>query len=93
MERIFLRNRQKDDLQKSREQYRIGVTGLGQGVGTTFVATALAFYFRDQKREVSYTECLNPAVCGSLVFDQTAMDRRFSHRQFYDIYQLLTEYY
>ncbi len=91
MERIFFRERQERSQHPTTEQYRIGVTGLGQGVGTTFVATALAFYFRDQGRQVSYTECLNPAACNSLYYNQVAMDKRFGHRHFDDTYQHLTE--
>lgn len=91
MERIFFRDRQEKMLQERAEQHRIGVTGLGQGAGATFVATALAFYFRDQGRQVSYTECLNPAACTGLLYDQIAMDKRFAHRDFEDIYRHLTE--
>ncbi len=91
MERIFFRNRQEKTLPDQAEQYRIGVTGLGQGVGATFVATALAFYFRDQGRQVSYTECVNPASCMTLLYDQVAMDKRFAHRGFEDIYRHLAD--
>lgn len=91
MERIFFRERQNQSQPVAAEQYRIGVTGLGQSTGTTFVATALAFYFRDQGRQVSFTECLNPAARGTLFFDQVAMDKRFSHRAFDDIYGRLAE--
>ena len=91
MERIFLREKQIQTLAERPKQYRIGVTGLGQSVGTTFVASALAFYFRDQGRQVSYAECLNPATCQTLLYDQVAMDKRFAHRTFEDVYQKLTE--
>lgn len=91
MERIFFREKQEKTMPEGAERYRIGVTGLGQGVGTTFVATALAFYFRDQGRQVSYAECLNPAACQSLLYDQVAMDKRFAHRNFEAVYQCLTE--
>ena len=91
MERIFLRRRERERLPETRDRIRIGVTGLGQGVGTTFVAAALAFYFRSREKETSYTECLDPACCSSLLYDKAAMDRRFSHRQFQGVYQLLTE--
>ena len=91
MERIFFREKQEKQLTEGAEQYRIGVTGLGQGTGTTLVATALAFYFRDQGRQVSYTECLDPSRCSSLLYDQVAMDKRFAHRTFDDTYGHLTE--
>ena len=91
MERIFFRSMQDSKAAKTNSSYRIGVTGLGQGVGTTFVATALAFYFRDQGYSVSFTECLQPASCRSLYYDQVAMDKRFAYRRFEDIYQRLQE--
>ena len=91
MERIFLRRRESERPQETGDRIRIGVTGLGQGVGTTFVAAALTFYFRDQEKKTSYTECLDPACCSTLLYDKAAMDRRFSHRQFQEIYQLLAE--
>lgn len=91
MERIFFRDKQEKKMPEGAEQYRIGVTGLGQGVGTTFVATALAFYFREQGRQVSYTECLNPATASTLLYDQVAMEKRFAHRHFDDTYGHLTE--
>ena len=91
MERIFFREREDEKQVKSKDSYRIGVTGLGQGVGTTFVATALAFYFRDQGYSVSFTECLQPKDCSSLYYDQVAMDKRFAHRTFQDIYQKIQE--
>lgn len=91
MERIFFREKEEKTLPEGAERYLIGVTGLGQGVGTTFVATALAFYFRDQGRKVSFTECLDPASCNTLLYDQVAMDKRFSHRNFDDTYRHLME--
>ena len=91
LDRIFFRERQEKTWAEAAETYRIGVTGLSQGAGTTFVAAALAFYFRDLGRQVSFTECLNPAACRSLLYDQVAMDKRFGHRHFESIYQKLTE--
>jgi len=91
LERIFFRERQEKTWDRAAERYRIGVTGLSQGVGTTFVATALAFYFRDQGRQVSYAECLNPASCRALLYDQVAMDKRFGPRPFERIYQKITD--
>ncbi|MBR3786540.1 MAG: hypothetical protein IKJ77_09055 [Firmicutes bacterium] len=91
MERIFFREKQERPQPEGAERYRIGVTGLGRGVGTTFVAAALAFYFRDQGRQVSFNQCLDPASCSGLLYDQVAMDKRFAHRQFEPVYQKLAE--
>ena len=89
MERIFFRTKEERTQENTRAGYRIGVTGLGRGVGTTFVATALAFYFRDQGWQVSFAECLNPAACNTLLYDQVAMDKRFANRHFDDVYDHL----
>lgn len=91
MERVFFRERQEPKEENEKRYFRIGVTGLGQGVGTTFVATALAFYFRNQGRGVSFTECLQPENCNTLFFDQVAMDKRFRHRKFHNLYQKLAD--
>ncbi len=91
MERYFFRSRSDAAKKIDKEQIRIGVTGIGQGVGTTFVASALAFYFRDQGKSVSFTQCLDPKKCTGLLYDAVAMDKRFAHRSFYDIYQCITD--
>ncbi len=101
MERIFFRERQmpsSDDPSKSQafssvhqrmssRQLNIAVTGLGRSVGTTFVATALAFYFRDKGKTVSFCQCLTPSKAGSLLYDAVAMDQRFARREFCDVYE------
>lgn len=73
------------------EQLNIGVTGLGQCVGTTFVASSLALYFADKGKSVTFTQCLTPNRCRSLLFDAVAMDQRFANRVFYDIYRYIGE--
>ena len=44
-----------------------------------------------ERRETSYTECLQPGSCDTLYYEEVAMDKRFQHRQFHDVYRILTE--
>lgn len=92
MGRIFARRdesvlKMKDNELKYGTNMKIGIIGLGEGVGTTFVATALAFCIAAEGKGVSYVELGNPATRKSLFFDSVAMDKRFASREFYDFYQ------
>ena len=57
LERTFIRmqDSKENDEWKNPQQLNIGVTGLGQSVGTTFVATSLAFYFVGMGNSVCWT--------------------------------------
>ena len=93
MERLFFRERQQhSDGQRGTskkgpiEQMHIGVTGLGRSVGTTFVATALAFYFREKEKDTAFCQCLTPSKASRLSYDEVAMEQRFGRRAFCDVY-------
>lgn len=73
--------------EKLSDQLNIAVTGLGRSVGTTFVATALAFYYFDMGKSVTFVQCLTPSKAESLFFDAVAMDQRFARRTFHDYYE------
>ncbi|MCI5686943.1 MAG: hypothetical protein MR303_00370 [Emergencia sp.] len=93
LERTFIRmqdDREKSGL-KNPQQLNIGVTGLGQSVGTTFVAASLAFYFAGMGNSVTFTQCLTPDRCNGLLYDSVAMDQRFANRAFHDVYRLILE--
>ena len=87
MERIFFRERKEEPGQRGIQQLNIGVTGLGRGMGTTFVATALAFYFRDQGKQVSFIQCVDMEKTAGLLYDSVAMEQRFARRTFYNYYE------
>lgn len=93
LERTFIRmqNDREKSGPKSPQQINIGVTGLGQGVGTTFVAASLAFYFAGMGNSVTFTQCLTPDRCNGLLYDSVAMDQRFANRTFHDVYRLILE--
>lgn len=92
MGRIFARRDEsvlklRDKESKYGTNLKIGIVGLGEGVGTTFVATALAFCIGAEDKSVSYVELGSPATRQNLFFDSVAMDRRFANREFFDFYQ------
>jgi len=94
MERLFFRQLQTEvsidetnRKQKHRAQLNIGVTGLGRSVGATFVGTALAFFCRDQGKDVSFCQCLTPSKSVRLLYDEASMEQRFLRRNFCDVYE------
>lgn len=94
MERVFIRR--KSELNEERgvkglQQLNIGVTGLGRNVGTTVVASSLAFFFADKGNSVTFLQCLTPSTCDRLFYDAVAMEQRFAGRGFTDVYRLLIE--
>lgn len=91
MERIFFRERKEERELQGAKQLNIGVTGLGRGTGTTFVATALAFYFRDQGESVTFVQCLDVCNGRELLYDSVAMEQRFARRTYLDVYQRIRE--
>lgn len=88
MNRSFIRKRQEIP-QQAAEKINIGVIGMGQSVGTTFVSSTLAFYFAEMGKSVTFTQCADPGKQSSLLYDAAAMDRRFSSREFTDFYKLI----
>ena len=64
------------------DKVNIAVTGLGQNVGTTFVASSLAFYFAEKGNNLTFTQCLTPSRSNGLLYDVVAMDQRFHSLDF-----------
>lgn len=62
---------------------------MGQCVGTTFVASSLAFFFEEKGKSVTFCQCAQPARCRGLFYDTVAMEQRFQHRTFTDFYALI----
>ena len=73
------------------DKVNIAVTGLGQNVGTTFVASSLAFYFAEKGNNLTFTQCLTPSRSNGLLYDAVAMDQRFHSRTFVDFYDLIKD--
>lgn len=98
MERLFFRDRQETNGRKRGEpknppmqQLHIAVTGLGRGVGTTFVANALAFYFCHRGMETAFCQCMTPSKADRFLFDEVSMEQRFTRRNFVDVYERIAE--
>lgn len=90
LERLFIRDRESRPV-KAIDQVNIGVCGLGKNVGTTFIASLLAFYFEIKGKRISFTQVGSPAMCSSLLYEAVAMEQRFYGRDFYDIYREISE--
>jgi len=89
MDRIFFRTGNTGDNRENKGQRNVAVVGLGHGVGTTVVASSLAFYFAEKGNSVTFVQCGRPESCNGLLYDAVAMDRRFSGRVFEDTYGIL----
>lgn len=93
MKRTFFREykglRSPEEDRKPAEQWNIGVTGLGRSVGTTFVASSLAFYLRSKGNCLTFCQCLQPEPGRPLLYDEAAMDQRFANRRFTRFYELI----
>lgn len=94
MNRLFIREDRGESastIGNPIDKLNIAVTGLGQNVGTTFVASSLAFYFAEKGNSLTFTQCLTPSRCNGLLYDAAAMDQRFRNREFVDFYRLIKE--
>ena len=91
MDREIFREAETKKLYNSIEKLKIGVIGIGEGVGTTFVSTSLAFCFAKKGKSVAFAEVGNPRTKLSILYDSVAMDLRFSNREFVDFYNLIME--
>ena len=78
-------------LAETAEQQNIAVTGLGRSVGTTFIATSLAFYISEKGNSLTFVQCAAPGSCSHLLYDSAAMDKRFVNRKFIDVYQRIKD--
>lgn len=85
MDRLFIRGKSVVPLERV-DQRNIAVIGLGNNVGTTFIASLLAFYFAEKGKSVTFTQCGEPGLSGGSIYDAVAMDKRFFGRDFADIY-------
>ena len=75
---------------------KIGVVGTGSGVGTTFVAAAIAFYAsrKQPKHFAAYVQMdggTGKEKRKTNVYDALGMDRRFLGREFTDFFALLEQ--
>ena len=89
MKRVFQREFKEEETEAPRRITRIGVTGLNEGNGATFVATSLACAMAEKKMSVAFAEIREGILTKPLLYDGLAMDRRFRSRTFYDTYRIL----
>lgn len=65
---------------------RIAVTGTGECVGATFVASGLCLFFARKGVNVSYTEVGKPSEMRRLMYDILALDRRLGEENVKSVY-------
>ena len=85
MNRSFIRG-SKNSASQGMDRKLISVIGIGQGVGTTTVATTLAFCFAEKGKRVTFLEGTKGSRADNLLYSQVAMDQRFASRSFTDFY-------
>ncbi len=87
MNRVFLKEIEEKSSYSAIEKNKICILGLGRNVGTTFVATLLAYHYSNQKQSVAYLE-LESSYCEKpLLFDSVDMQQRFSKKTFYSFHE------
>lgn len=85
MMQSFFRN--KTEFKKMEKDITITVIGIGRGVGTTTVASTLAYCFAEVGERVNFLEASDPQSVNTLLYWQVAMDQRFFTRNFVDFYK------
>lgn len=87
LERILSREAEEREHYAAMDKLKIGIVGISNGVGTSFLTGCLAKYLANTGKHL-------PAVVelgqGTL-FDTYGMDRRFAGRSYYFFYKALTE--
>ena len=88
MNRLFLREEDQNNSFSYYEKEKIGVIGMGNGAGATFIATALAKHLSlDKDKQVAFVD-VNFGNNQRMTFDALGMDKRFVEREFHDFFQL-----
>ncbi|MBQ9973313.1 MAG: hypothetical protein IJP24_07275 [Firmicutes bacterium] len=91
MNRLFERKNEESMIApdyKLIEKIKVGVTGIGKGVGTSFVATSIAYFTASEsERNVAFVQLDE----GHRVYDSLGIDKRFSGRNFCDFYKFVRE--
>ncbi|QAT42583.1 hypothetical protein [Aminipila luticellarii] len=91
MNRIFVREQEEEEYRTVKSRCKIGVMGMGNGVGTSFLATAMAKELaKERKRYVTYLE-INRNENKTFLYDSLGMDKRFAGRTFVDFYDETTK--
>lgn len=86
MNRIFVREQYDEEYCSVKSRFKIGVMGMGQAVGTSFVATAIAKELSKEKdKHIAYLE-VNRNIDKTFLYDSLGMDKRFAGRNFFDFY-------
>lgn len=91
LNRIFVRENCDDEYNMVKSRFKIGVVGLGEGVGTSLVSTSLAKELsKDKEKHVAFVEISNSRE-KSFIYDSIGIDKRFGGRTFFDFYEEIAE--
>lgn len=90
LNRIFVREQCDEEYCVVYNRFKIGVVGMGEAVGTSFIATALAKELsKDKEKHMAFVE-INGMNKMTFLYDSLGMDKRFAGRTFYDFYTEIT---
>ena len=70
---------------------KIAVTGTGECVGATFIASGLCLFFARKGVRTSYTEVGRPAEMRRLMYDSLALDRRLGKENVTSVYSAVKD--
>lgn len=92
MNREYKREYKEEDIERIFELTKIGVFSFIKTSGTSFVATSLAKYLADQRKQsVAYIELKHAESNESLLYDALGMEQRFASRDFISFYTEIKE--
>ena len=69
---------------QDRQKYRIGVVGVGEGAGATFLAASIARLIAETGQPAAYIECRKPEAGKPLLYDRMCFDHFFRRKKFHD---------
>lgn len=86
LNRSFVREQCNDEYCVVNYRFKIGVIGMGNAVGTSFVATSIAKELsKEKEKHIAFVE-VNYNKEKTLLYDSLGMDKRFAGRIFYNFY-------
>lgn len=91
MERKFFREPEQTKKYNALEKVKVCVAGLGEGVGTTFIASNIAYYLSENHKSSAFVEIGDPRSKKALLYDSVAMEQRFKNRNFVDFYKAIRD--
>lgn len=87
LNRIFVRESEELEYVKKKDRVKIGVVGMAQGVGASFVGISLAKELsKDKDNSVAYVEGMRTEDERAELYDSLGMDKRFLGKTYFDFF-------